>query len=182
MQKRHRSVLVGREQDTHRVVSGRKALVFAEFPLHTRPTWRTLRGKRCRVRNRTRDEPLTKNNVNDALLCCTAVLSPHHLVDSVVDGVVKLLRLVGGVHYHKPVRLLSRTVQEGVQRVAHVLADPLRRNERGKYTRTERVEQTRSVGLDATDAQKVYARHAWSRNAGICPTNSVQTVQKATRL
>lgn len=49
----------------------------------------------------------------------------HHLVDAVVDSVVELLRLVGGVDDHEPVRLLSRAVEEGVQRVAHVLADPL---------------------------------------------------------
>ena len=49
----------------------------------------------------------------------------HHLVDAVVDGVVELLRLVGGVDDHESVRLLARAVEESVQRVAHVLADPL---------------------------------------------------------
>lgn len=47
--------------------------------------------------------------------------APDHLVDTVVDGPVELLGLVGREDQHEAVGRLARAVQERVQGVAHVL-------------------------------------------------------------
>mmetsp|Transcript_58108 Transcript_58108/g.102161 ORF Transcript_58108/g.102161 Transcript_58108/m.102161 type:complete len:294 (-) Transcript_58108:295-1176(-) len=85
-----------------------------------------LHGDGLRTRRRVQQETIHVLRYHAHALVERRQAELDHVIDTIVDGPIKLLGLVGSIHNHKLVTCLTGAVQEGVQGVTHVLGDALR--------------------------------------------------------